>query len=55
MKTEDGGQEKIEINRFVREPKDNEKLIRGWVEISKEEYMHRKNESERRLHSHAMP
>ena len=43
LKTENGQQEKIEINRFFREPKDNEKLIRGWVEISKEEYMQRKD------------
>ena len=46
LKTENGEQEKIEINRFFREPKDNEKLIRGWVEISKDEYMQRKHESE---------
>ena len=46
LKTENGEQEKIEINRFFREPKDNEKLIRGWIEISKEEYMQRKLESE---------
>lgn len=44
LKTENGKQEKIEINRFFREPKDNEE--RDWVEISKEEYIHRKNESE---------
>ena len=54
LKTEDGEQEKIEINRFFRDLKDNEKLIRGWVEISKEEYMHRKLKSKRRLHSNAM-
>ena len=54
LKTENGEQKKIEINRFFREPKDNEKLICGWVEISKEEYIQRKNESERRLYSHAM-
>ena len=47
LKTENGEQKKIEINRFFREPKDNEKLIRGWVEISKEEYIQRKLESER--------
>ena len=47
LKTENGEQKKIEINRFFREPKDNEKLIHGWVEISKEEYMQRKLESER--------
>ena len=47
LKTENGEQKKIEINRFFREPKDNEKLICGWVEISKEEYMQRKLESER--------
>ena len=46
LKTKNGEQEKIEINRFFREPKDNEKLIRGWVEISKEEYIKRKNETE---------
>lgn len=46
LKTENGEQKKIEINRFFREPKDNEKLIRGWVEISKEEYMQRKHEPE---------
>ena len=45
LKTENGEQKKIEINRFFREPKDNEEL--DWVEISKEEYMHRKLESER--------
>ena len=55
LKTENGKQEKIEINRFFREAKDNEKLILDWVEISKEEYIQRKNESERRLHSRAMP
>lgn len=46
LKTENGEKKKIEINRFFREPKDNEKLICGWVEISKEEYMQRKHESE---------
>ena len=45
LKTENGKQEKIEINRFFREPKDNEE--RDWIEISKEEYMQRKLESER--------
>ena len=45
LKTENGEQKKIEINRFFRAPKDNEE--RSWVEISKEEYMHRKLESER--------
>ena len=44
-KMENGKQEKIEINRFFREPKDNEKFIFDWIEISKEEYMQRKNES----------
>ena len=44
LKTENGEQEKIEINRFFKEPKDNEEY--DWVEISKEEYMHRKLESE---------
>ena len=45
LKTENDKQEKIEINRFFRAPKDNEE--RGWIEISKEEYMQRKLESER--------
>ena len=45
LKTENGKQEKIEINRFFRAPKDNEEC--SWVEISKEEYMQRKLESER--------
>ena len=54
LKTENGEQKKIEINRFFRESKDNEKIILDWVEISKEEYIQRKNESERRLYSHAM-
>lgn len=44
LKTENGEQEKIEINRFFRAPKDNEE--RDWVEIFKEEYMQRKLESE---------
>lgn len=52
LKTDNGKQEKIEINRFFREPKDNEEY--DWVEISKEEYYKRKNESERRFHSRAM-
>ena len=45
LKTENGEQKKIEINRFFRGPKDSEE--RDWVEISKEEYMQRKLESER--------
>ena len=44
LKTENGEQKKIEINRFFKEPKDNEEY--DWVEISKEEYIQRKNESE---------
>ena len=48
LKTENGEQKKIEINRFFREPKDNEEY--DWVEISKDEYYQLKNESERRLH-----
>ena len=52
LKTKNGEQKKIEINRLFKEPKDNEEYY--WVEISKEEYIHRKNESERRLHSRAM-
>ena len=52
LKTENGEQKKIEIDRFFREPKDNEEF--DWIEISKEEYIQLKNESERRLHSRAM-
>ena len=52
LKTDNGKQEKIEINRFFIEPKDNEEF--DWVEISKEEYYKRKNESERRIHQYAM-
>ena len=44
LKTENGEKKKIEINRFFKEPKDNEEY--DWVEISKEEYIQRKNESE---------
>ena len=44
LKTENDKQEKIKINKFYRAPKDNEE--RDWVEISKEEYMQRKNEAE---------
>ena len=44
LKTEDGKQEKIEINRFFREPEGDEKG--NWIEISKEEYYERK---ERRI------
>ena len=44
LKTENGEQKKIEINRFFREPKDNEEY--DWVEISIGEYMQRKHESE---------
>ena len=41
LKTENGQQEKIEINRFFREPKEGEEG--RWTEISKEEYMQRKD------------
>ena len=41
LKTENDKQEKIEINRFFRAPKGDEEGI--WTEISKEEYMQRKN------------
>lgn len=44
LKTENGKQERIEINRFFRVPKGDEKG--GWIEISKEEYTQRKYESE---------
>lgn len=41
LKTENDKQEKIEINRFFRAPKDDE--VGRWTEISKEEYMQRKD------------
>lgn len=41
LKTENDKQEKIEINRFFREPKEGEEG--RWTEISKEEYMQRKD------------
>jgi hypothetical protein len=40
VKTENGEQQRVEINRFFREPKGDEKG--GWTEISKEEYEERK-------------
>ena len=40
-KTENGKQERIEINRFFRAPKLDEKG--AWIEISKDEYMQRKD------------
>lgn len=40
IKTEDGNQERIEINRFFREPEGDEEG--SWTEISKEEYYKRK-------------
>ena len=46
IKTENGKQEKIEINRFFRAPEGNEKP--DWVEISKKEYYERK---EKRIHA----
>lgn len=41
IKTENGQQEKIEIDRFFREPEGDEE--RNWIEISKEEYEERKS------------
>ena len=41
LKTENNKQEKIEINRFFRAPKDDE--VGRWTEISKEEYVQRKD------------
>ena len=41
LKTENDKQEKIEINRFFREPKDGE--VGKWTGISKEEYMQRRD------------
>lgn len=46
IKTENGKQEKIEINRFFREPEGDEEG--SWTEISKEEYYERK---EKRIHA----
>ena len=40
LKTENGKQDKIEINRFFREPEGDEEG--DWTEISKEEYEERK-------------
>ena len=43
LKYENGEEKRIEINRFFRNPHDNEKeTYKGWVEISKEEYEERK-------------
>lgn len=41
IKTENGQQKKIEINRFFREPEGDEE--RKWIEISREEYEERKS------------
>ena len=41
LKTENDKEEKIEINRFFREPKEGEEG--RWTEISKEEYMQRRD------------
>ena len=46
LKTTDGNQQKIDINRFFREPKSDEKG--SWIEISKDEYYERK-ETARKL------
>lgn len=46
LKTENGKQEKIEINRFFRAPEGDEEG--SWSEISKEEYYERK---EKRIHA----
>lgn len=46
LKTTDGKQQKIDINRFFREPKNDEKG--SWIEISKDEYYERK-ETARKL------
>lgn len=42
LKTENGEQEKIEINRFFREPEEDKDEEIDWIEISKEEYDSRK-------------
>lgn len=44
LKTENGEQQKIEINRFFREPEGDEEG--SWTEISKEEYYERKGAAE---------
>ena len=46
LATTDGKQQKIDINRFFREPKSDEKG--SWIEISKDEYYERK-ETARKL------
>lgn len=46
LKTENGEQQKIEINRFFREPEGDEEG--RWTEISKKEYYERK---EKRIHA----
>lgn len=46
LKTENGKQEKIEINRFFREPEGNEEG--DWTEISRNEYYYRKSYRKRR-------
>lgn len=43
VKTENGKQDKIEINRFFRESFENESSDEWYVEISKEEYEERKS------------
>ena len=43
LATTDGKQQKIDINRFFREPKSDEKG--SWIEISKDEYYERKETS----------
>ena len=47
LKTENGRQEKIEINRFFKEPEGNEEGNEDGrsIEISKEEYYERKERS----------
>lgn len=46
LATTDGKPQKIDINRFFREPKSDEKG--SWIEISKDEYYERK-ETARKL------
>lgn len=47
LKTENDNQEKIEIDRFFRAPKGDEKG--AWIEISKDEYMQRKDKKIKRV------
>ena len=52
FKEENGEQKRIEINRFFREPFENEEEseeFTGYIEISKEEYENRKSKKIERI------